>query len=130
MGRSGQTGAMSRDVVIAHAQKRAFALAAGHRDALKRLHHPDLRWTTHTGSRRTRATYLAGNLDEDLVWHAQELHEVEVVIVGSTAVLVAVVSDSVERDGRFETHTMPITQTWIRQDPGWVLLAAHAGPRA
>ena len=40
---------MSESEVLAAAEARAVALAAGDADALRELHHQDLRWTTHRG---------------------------------------------------------------------------------
>lgn len=74
-----------------------------------------------------REAYVTGNIAGDLVWCDQQLHDVEVIVVGSTAVLVAVVVDEVERGGIRQSFRMRLTQTWIRDD-GWVCLSGHAGP--
>lgn len=119
---------MSADVVAA-AERRARALVERDPDALLRLHHPGLRWTTHSGEVLDRETYVRGNAEGTLVWRAQRLEDVEVAIAGNTAVLVAVVVDVVEVDGAPLTNRLRVTQTWIRRAGDWVCLAGHAGPR-
>ena len=60
----------------------------------------------------------------------QTLHDVEVVVVGDTAVLRAEVVDVVEGDdGEPVTFQMPATQVWVRVSGDWLCLAGHAGPR-
>jgi hypothetical protein len=44
------------------------------------------------------------------------------------AVLTGVVLDSVERDGVPASYRMPVTQTWVEVEGGWLCLAGHAGP--
>jgi ketosteroid isomerase-like protein len=51
-----------------------------------------------------------------------------VVIVADTAILTALVVDTVERGGRSQEFRMRTTQTWVRQGDDWVCLAGHAGP--
>ena len=115
--------------VIAAAEQRAAALAAGDASELRRLMHPQMRWTTHSGAVLDRDTYVAGNTDGSLVWHGQRLQRATVTVVGDTAVLTAVVVDEVERDGKRETFRLRLTQTWVRIDGAWQCIAGHAGPR-
>jgi ketosteroid isomerase-like protein len=116
------------DEVLAAADRRARALAARDAEALRALHHPALRWTTHRGAVLDRDAYIAGNTESDLVWRSQRLLEPQVAIAGNTAVLTAIVVDEVELDGRPRTFRMRLTQTWVREPEGWVCLAGHAGP--
>jgi hypothetical protein len=116
--------------VLAAAQLRAAALARGDAEELRRLMHPELRWTTHTGAVLGRDAYVAGNTEGSLVWHEQRLERPLVTVVGDTAVLTAVVVDEVERDGARETFRLRLTQTWVREHGTWRCLAGHAGPRA
>ncbi|MDA0178901.1 nuclear transport factor 2 family protein [Solirubrobacter phytolaccae] len=116
------------DEILEAAERRSAALVARDPDRLRELHHPDLRWTTHRGDVRDRAAYIAGNTEGDLVWRAQHLLEAEVLVVGDTAVLVAVVHDEFERDGEPGALDMPLTLTWVREEGAWRVLAAHAGP--
>lgn len=90
--------------------------------------HPDVRWTTHTGSVLDRDAYIAWNTDGSLRWHEQRLEQPVVTIVGDTAVLTAVVVDEVERDGNRETFRLRLTQTWVRASGAWRCVAGHAGP--
>ena len=116
------------DEVLAAAARRSSALVARDPVLLHELHHPDLRWTTHRGDVRDRQAYIAGNTEGDLVWRAQDLLEAEVLAVGDTAVLVAVVHDEFERAGEPGALDMPLTLTWVREEGAWRVLAAHAGP--
>ena len=114
--------------VLAAAERRARALAAGDAAALLALHHPALRWTTFRGDVLDRESYVRGNTDGSLQWLEQRLENATVVVEGDTAVLTAVVVDEVERKRRRETFRLRLTQTWVRDGDGWVVLAGHAGP--
>jgi ketosteroid isomerase-like protein len=115
-----------QDVLVA-ALRRAEALAAGDEDTLRLLMHPDLQWTTFRGDVLGYEEYIAGNLHGPLRWRGQRLADVQVVIVGDAAVLTALVHDEVHRDGRDQTFTLRLTQTWVRTAEGWRCLAGHAG---
>ena len=116
-----------RDVVAA-AEARAAALANGDVDELRRLLHPQLRWTTHRGAVLDRDAYIAGNTDGSLVWLQQRLEHPTATVVDDTAVLTAVVVDQVERHGQQETFRLRLTQTWVREAGAWRCIAGHAGP--
>jgi hypothetical protein len=116
--------------VVAAAEERALALAAGDALRLTALLHEQFRWTTHTGETYTRTDYVRRNTEGHTVWRSQDLSGAEVVVVGDTAVLHAIVTDVV-RPGADESETfqMPMTQVWVRLAEGWQCLAGHAGPR-
>lgn len=116
------------DDVLAAAQARAAALVAGDAVALRSLLHPHVRWTTHRGDVLDREHYIAANTGGPLHWKGQSLEDVEVVVAGDSAVLVATVVDVVERDGATQTFRLRLTQTWVRADGRWQCLAGHAGP--
>jgi len=119
-----------RHEVAQAARARASALATGDAQELARLLHEDFGWTTHLGTTYGRTEYIRRNTDGRTVWRSQTLHEVEVVVVGDTAVLRAEVVDVVDgRDGEPEAFRMPVTQTWVRVGDVWRCLAGHAGPR-
>jgi ketosteroid isomerase-like protein len=115
--------------VIAAAEQRAAALAAGDADALTHLLHEDFRWTTHTGETYDRSEYVGRNTGGQTVWRSQDLSSPEVVVVGDTAVLVTEVVDVVQSGDHAETFRMPMTQVWVRVAGRWRCLAGHAGPR-
>ena len=117
-----------RDEILAAAERRSRALVARDADALRALHHPDLRFTTHRGDVRDRDAYIRGNTEGDLVWRDQRLTDVDVVAVGDTAVLTALVHDEFERAGEPGAHNMRLTLAWVREDGTWRVLAGHAGP--
>jgi hypothetical protein len=118
---------MERDILDA-AERRSRALVARDAAALRALHHPRLRWTTHRGEVRDLDAYVDGNTNGDLVWRAQRLEDPQVVHAGATAILTAVAYDEFERAGEPGSHRMRITLTWVRDPTGWVVLAGHAGP--
>jgi ketosteroid isomerase-like protein len=114
--------------VLLVAEQRAIALAAGDPDALRALMHPSLQWTTYKGDLLSREQYVAGNTGGVLTWKSQRLQGTRVVVVGDTAVLTALVTDEVRRDGQDQSFTLRLTQTWVRAESGWQCLAGHAGP--
>jgi hypothetical protein len=115
--------------VIAAAERRAAALVRGDVAELRRLHHPEMRWTTHTGAVLDRESYIAGNTNGSLRWLEQRLEQPTVTLVGDLAILTGVVVDTVERDGARATFRLRLTQTWVRQGAAWQCLSGHAGPR-
>ena len=115
--------------VLRAATRRATALADGDAAALRSLLHPDLRWTTFRGDVLDRDGYVAGNTGTGLRWLGQRLVEPDVVVHGDTAVLTAVVLDDVDGGHGRERFRLRLTQTWVRDDGGWVCLSGHAGPR-
>jgi hypothetical protein len=117
-----------RDAVIAAAEARATALATGDAAMLRRLLHPSFRWTSFIGEVFDRDSYIASNTAGALTWRSQRFEDAQVVVVGTTAVLVGIIVDEVERDGVAETFRLRITQVWIR-DSEWRCLSGHAGPR-
>ena len=117
------------DQVLAAAAARAEALASADAAALTALLHPEFRWASHTGHLLDRAAYVERNTGGSTVWRSQELEQVEVTVVGDTAVLHAVAVDTVRVGEEWETFRMPVTQVWVRSESGWVCLAGHAGPR-
>ena len=84
--------------------------------------------TAATSATATR--YIRGNTEGDLVWRDQRLSDIDVVVVGDTAVLTALVHDEFERAGEPGAHTMRLTLTWVREEGAWRVLAGHAGPAA
>jgi ketosteroid isomerase-like protein len=116
------------EAILAATHARSAALVARDAKTLRALHHEDLRWTTHRGDVRDRDAYIAGNTEGELVWRDQHLVEHDVVVAGDTAVLTGIVHDAFERAGEPGAHDMRLTLVWVKQDDGWVVLAAHAGP--
>lgn len=112
--------------MTAAARRRAAALAAEDEAALRRLMHPGLQWTTLRGEVLGYEAYIAGNTRGNLRWRAQHLEDVTVKVVGDTAVLTAMVTDEVTRDGREQSFRLRLTQTWVRTPEGWRCFARHA----
>ncbi len=117
------------DEVIAAAEARARALAAGDASRLSALLHDGFSWTTHLGETLGKAEYVHRNTGGRTVWHSQQLSGTTVVAVGDTAVLHADVTDVIRTtEGKAKTFRMPITQVWTRAEGDWQCLAGHAGP--
>ena len=115
--------------VLAAARARADAMVAHDSNVLRSLLHPHFRWTSHTGERFDRESYVQSNHQGPTTWFAQVLEDVHVQVVRDTAVLSCTVRDQVGLGGGPpETFVMPMTQTWVRDDR-WLCLAGHAGPR-
>jgi len=114
--------------VLEAAKRRADALAAGDAHTLRQLMHPALQWTTFKGEVLSLDQYIEGNTGGALVWRSQRLDDRRVVVVGDTAVLTALVTDEVQKDGHELTFSLRLTQTWVRASSGWQCLAGHAGP--
>ncbi len=104
-------------------------MAHGDADRLTQLLHEQFRWTSHAGETFGREDYIARNTGGPVRWQSQQLREVEVTVVGDTAVLHAEVTDMVGTGEDSATFRMPMTQVWVRQGESWRCLAGHAGPR-
>jgi hypothetical protein len=117
------------DQVKAAAQARADALARRDGRSLRELLNPSFVWTSHRGETFDRERYLADKSGAASRWLGQTLDAVRVTVVGSTAVLVCVVTDEVQTADGSELFQMPMTQTWVLEGEQWLCLAGHAGPR-
>lgn len=115
-----------KEEVAGAALRRAAALAAGDEAALRLLMHPDLQWTTFRGEVLDYAEYIARNIRGDLRWRSQRLDDIAVVVADDAAVLTALVTDEVSRDGRDHAFQLRLTQTWVRTPEGWRCIAGHA----
>ena len=93
---------------------------------MRELHHRELRFTTPRGDVRDHDAFIARNTEGALVWRDQRLSEVDVVVVGDTAVLTADVYDEFVLAGEPGSHTVRLTLTWVREDGVWRVLAGHA----
>lgn len=119
-----------QDAVVTAALARAAALAEGDAERLSALLHDEFRWTTHVGQTFSRDEYVRRNTGGHTVWRSQEMRDVDVVVVGDTAVLRAEVVDVVlSEEGEPVTFRMPMTQVWVRLGGAWSCLGGHAGPR-
>jgi hypothetical protein len=119
-----------REEVLTAAQARATALAAGDVTALRELLHPAFGWVSHRGDVFDREQYIAANTGPSgTCWREPHLTDVDIVVVEQTAVLRAVVTDTVITAAGEQRLRMPVTQTWVRDGGSWRCLAGHAGPR-
>jgi hypothetical protein len=115
--------------VVAAAEERADALVRSDAARLLRLLHPQFRWTSHTGQQFDRDGYVKANTGTGRRrWSRQTLVDPEVIVVADVAVLRCTVVDEVDSGWGTETYRMPMTQVWVRDNPGWTCLAGHAGP--
>lgn len=116
------------DEVVAAARRRARFLVQRDTAALLDILHPEFVWTTHTGEVLARSDYVEANTNGSVRWLAQTLHDLDVTVVETTAVLRCVVADRVQRGPDVQVLRMPVTQTWVRDSGAWRCLAGHAGP--
>jgi len=119
-----------RDKVLTAAEARATALAAGDVTALRELLHPAFGWVSHRGDIFDREQYIAANTGPSGTrWREQRLTHVDIEVVEQTAILRAVVTDTVITAAGEQRLQMPMTQAWVRDGGSWRCLAGHAGPR-
>jgi hypothetical protein len=119
-----------RDEVLAAAQARAAALAARDAAALRELLYPGFGWVSHRGETFDRDRYIAANTGAGGTrWREQRLTDVDIEVVAATAILRAVVIDTVITNQGEQSLRMPMTQTWVHDGGAWRCLAGHAGPR-
>jgi hypothetical protein len=115
--------------VLAAANRRAVALAAGDADELRRIMHEECRWTSYAGLVMDRDEYISRNTTT-VKWSAQRIADPTVRVIGDCAVLTGTVIDQVSgATGEVEEFRLLFTMTWIKADGRWRLLAGHAGPR-
>jgi hypothetical protein len=91
--------------------------------------HPQFRWTSHTGQQFDRESYVRANTGAGRRWSAQTLVDPEVIVVSDVAVLRCTAVDEVDSGWGTERYRIPMTQVWVRANPGWACIAGHAGPR-
>lgn len=115
--------------VLAAAKARAMALSESDADELQRLLHEEFSWVSHTGETFDRERYIQANTGGHTRWRQQDLGQPEAIVVGDTAVLRTIVTDTIQTDTGEETFQMPMTQVWVRVAHGWRCLSGHAGPR-
>lgn len=75
------------DEVIAAAKTRACALACEDESQLRDLLHPSFGWISHKGEWFDPDSYLDSNHRGSNTWDSQELQDIQVHLVGDTAVL-------------------------------------------
>jgi predicted kinase len=109
-------------------RRRTDALASGSATELEPLLHPAFVWTSHRGEMFDRETYIRANTGWSLSWRNQALDDVRATVLGGVGVVTAVVTDTVEVDGRSVRQRMRTTQTWQRDGGEWLCIAGHAGP--
>jgi ketosteroid isomerase-like protein len=119
----------AREQVLATARDRAAALVAGDAQRLGELLDANFHWTSHTGEQFDRDTYLDANTGGRTAWRNQDLGEPDVIVFGDAAVLVTVVTDTIEGPDGPVSYRMPMTQFWIKSEHRWQCVAGHAGPR-
>lgn len=110
------------------AEWKSDAVASGSALQLERLLHPEFVSTTHRGEVLDRDAYLGSNTGWSLSWRSQVLDDIRAVVTGDVGVVTAVLTDTVDFDGRPVRQRMRVTETWQRCDGAWVCLAGHAGP--
>jgi Domain of unknown function (DUF4440) len=116
------------EAVLAAAERRADALARRDWPALERELHPEFRYVNAEGRRLSRDDCLAFVSDGAFRWNEQRLEDVQVTIVGTTAVLTAEVHDDVQLGDERHELVFVSTQTYVLDEGRWLYLAGQTGP--
>jgi ketosteroid isomerase-like protein len=107
------------------AVERGEALARCDWEAVAAQLHPRFVYVNANGHRLGREDYLAYLADGPVRWNSQDLEDVEVVVSGSVAVLVATVVDDVTHDGEPARWEFVTTQTYLEEGGAWLYLVGH-----
>jgi ketosteroid isomerase-like protein len=83
--------------------------------------------TTSSGKINTRENVLHKIASADPKLEINQTDDVQVRVIGSTAVLTGVLHQKGSYQGRTFDALLRVTDTWVRTDAGWKLLAGHAG---
>jgi Domain of unknown function (DUF4440) len=114
--------------VVAAAERRAAALARQDWASLERELHSEFRYVNAEGRRLDRDGYLAFVRNGLFRWNEQRLEDIQVTVIGSTAVLTAQVHDDLQVGDERHELVFATTQTYVLEDGRWLYLAGHTGP--
>lgn len=82
--------------------------------------------TTGAGTPKDRARILGEIASPTLKLTRNHTEQVQVRVLGDTAVLTGVLHQAGEWQGKTFDQRVRVTDTWVRQQGRWVLLAGHA----
>jgi ketosteroid isomerase-like protein len=83
--------------------------------------------TTSSGKRKMKQDILQEISSPELVMEINQTEEVEIRVVGTTAVLTGVLHQKGSYKGQQFDSWLRVTDTWVRTNEGWKILAGHAG---
>jgi ketosteroid isomerase-like protein len=83
--------------------------------------------TTSSGKRKIKQDILHEISSPDLIMEINRTEEVEVRIVGTTAVLTGMLHQKGSYKGQQFDAWLRVTDTWVSTVDGWKILAGHAG---
>jgi ketosteroid isomerase-like protein len=112
------------------ALERSRALVGRDLATLDRILAPEFVYTNASGDFADKQTYLARVSSPRVAWISQELRDVEVRVVGDTAVLTAEVHDRATYEGQPLDATFRSTFVYVRSAAGWRCVAGHTSPVA
>jgi ketosteroid isomerase-like protein len=118
------------DTILEAERALQAAMRASDVAALERLLHPDLLAVGPDGALVDRADDLAAHRSGRFVIAGLEEEHVDVRQAGDTAVTFVVLDVTGTIDGADVSGRMRYTRTWVRDDQGWRVLAAHIAPAA
>lgn len=82
--------------------------------------------TTAAGRRVSKGEILAQIVSPGLTFEINTMSGVQVRVVGATALLTGTLHQKGVLDGRAFEARLLVTDTWVRTERGWQLLAGHA----
>lgn len=82
--------------------------------------------TTAAGRMVSKAEILAQIVSPGLTFEINTMSSVKVRVVGTTALLTGLLHQKGVLDGRAFEARLLVTDTWVRTERGWRLLAGHA----
>ncbi len=110
------------------ARERSRALVARDIATLERILAPQFVYTNASGVLTDKQAYLARVGTPRVQWISQELSDVQVRVVGDTAVLTAAVHDRATFDGEPLDARFRSTFVYVRSASGWICVAGHTSP--
>ena len=118
----------SEHEVLAAERALQAAMLTGDVQELERLLHPDLLAVGPDGQLVDRAADLAAHRSGVFEIAALEEEELQVTVVGDTAVTFVVLRIAGEIEGSDASGQFRYTRTWTRDGTAWRVLAAHIAP--
>lgn len=122
---------MTDDQVEIERLQRAWMQAwlDGDVDACDKLLAPEFRLrSVATDMVVDRAEWLYQARSGRIVGTSFDYDEIDVVVVGNTAVTMSLTTQEATIDGQDWSLTLHVTDVWVRRDDGWKVLARHASP--
>lgn len=124
-----QPKGLSPAEAVAEADKRLNAFIVSHDDASAAAFYDDeFLLTVSSGATKRKSDMLADIANRGIAWTACDTQDVVVRVRGNTAVLTGTLVQTGRINDRPFDVRLRVTDTWVKVDDRWVLLAGHASP--